>query len=108
MELKDLNTLMNDKITELNVDPAINDVINFFSHATGSDFDNFIAKSNEDFFNDIRSHALALKINRDGYLDELKKDKKTYHDYVNGIHLGPLYSLLLALDFYRNDNCWNA
>lgn len=69
MKLKDLNILMNQKMTELNLDPAINDVINFFSHVTGSDFDNFIAKSNEDFFNDVRSHALALKINRDGYLE---------------------------------------
>lgn len=105
MELKDLNTLMNDKITELNVDPAINDVINFFSHATGSDFDNFIAKSNEDFFNDVRSHALALKINRDGYLDELKKDKKTYHDFVNDISDASLIIEDLTLDFYRKDNC---
>lgn len=99
MELKDLNTLMNDKITELNVDPAINDVINFFSHATGSDFDNFIAKSNEDFFNDIRSHALALKINRDGYLNELKKDEDTYRDFVNDISDASLIIEDLTLGF---------
>lgn len=99
MELKDLNTLMNDKIAELNVDPAINDVINFFSHATGSDFDNFIAKSNEDFFNDVRSHALALKIDRDGYLNELKKDEDTYHDFVNDISDASLIIEDLTLGF---------
>lgn len=99
MELKDLNTLMNDKITELNVDPAINDVINFFSHATGNDFDNFIAKSNEDFFNDVRSHALALKIDRDGYLNELKKDEDTYRDFVNDISDASLIIEDLTLGF---------
>lgn len=99
MKLKDLNILMDQKMTELNVDPAINDVINFFSHATGSDFDNFIAKSNEDFFNDVRSHALALKINRDGYLDELKKDKETYHDFVNDISDASLIIEDLTLGF---------
>lgn len=99
MKLKDLNILMDQKMTELNVDPAINDVINFFSHAIGSDFDNFIAKSNEDFFNDVRSHALALKINRDEYLDELKKDKETYHDFVNDISDASLIIEDLTLDF---------
>lgn len=99
MKLKDLNILMDQKMTELNVDPAINDVINFFSHATGSDFDNFIAKSNEDFFNDVRSHALALKINRDEYLDELKKDKETYRDFVNDISDASLIIEDLTLGF---------
>lgn len=58
-------------------------VVEFFQLATPSDYDTFISKTSENFFNDIRTHAFVLKQNQDGYIAELKKNSKAFDNFVN-------------------------
>lgn len=58
-------------------------VVEFFQLATPSDYATFINKGGDNLFESIRSHAMVLKIDRDAYLDELKKNPKSYNKFVN-------------------------
>lgn len=58
-------------------------VVEFFELATPSDFDTFIKKGGQDLFEDVRSHAFVLQIDKERYLREMKNNTKRYNKFVN-------------------------
>lgn len=70
------------QLVEDNLPAMCNVIVNFFKTTNPSQFDDFIAMSNEDFFNQIRSHALALKLGEADYLNALRQDDAKYQQFL--------------------------
>ena len=70
------------QLVEDNLPAMCNVIVNFFKTTNPSQFDDFIAMSSEDFFNQIRSHALALKLDKDNYLSALRQDDAKYQQFL--------------------------
>lgn len=70
------------QLVEDNLPAMCNVIVNFFKTTNPSQFDDFITESSEDFFNQIRSHALALKLDKDNYLNALRQDDAKYQQFL--------------------------
>ena len=70
------------QLVEDNLPAMCNVIVNFFKTTNPSQFDDFIAESSEDFFNQIRSHAFALKLCEADYLNALRQDDAKYQQFL--------------------------
>lgn len=70
------------QLVEDNLPAMCNVIVNFFKTTNPSQFDDFIAESSEDFFNQIRSHAFALKLGDADYFSALRQDDAKYQQFL--------------------------
>lgn len=77
-----LEALRNHMATS-NLEENCEKVANFFRSAHPADLDAFVEYSDQDFLENIRSHAIALKINQDEYIKLLKQNDEKYKTFVD-------------------------
>lgn len=66
-----------------NLEENCKKVANFFRSCYPADLDSFAEYSDQDFLEDIRSHAIALKINQDEYIKQLKQNDEKYKAFID-------------------------
>ena len=70
------------KLTEDNLNINCQILINFFKHRDLSCIDDLIKLTDPDLVSTMRSHALALKINKTEYLRLLKQNPVKYQKFL--------------------------
>lgn len=83
------------------LDGNINTSINFFKHATVSHLNQLEDILGSADFEAYRSHVMALRCNKDEYIELMERNRHKYTDFCNLMQRGTkaVYDLAFADDF---------
>lgn len=73
------------KLTEDNLDINCQVLINFFKHRNLSCIDDLIKLTDPDLVSTMRSHAMALRINKTEYLKLLRQNPTKYQKFLRDL-----------------------
>lgn len=78
---------LKNQLLEDNLDINCQILINFFKTRRVYNLDQLIALTDPDLVSAMRSHALALSINKTEYLKLLRRDPTKYHKFLKDLNI---------------------
>lgn len=89
------------KLTEDNLDINCQILINFFKHRDLSYIDNLIKLTDPDLVSAMRSHAMALRINKTEYLSLLRQNPTKYQKFL--CDLTTIYDNIIIINTEKSE-----
>lgn len=94
------------KLTEDNLDINCQVLINFFTNRNLSRIDDLIRLTDQDLVSTMRSHAMALKINKTEYLSLLRQNPAKYQKFL--CDLTTICDNIIILNAEKSDRNTNS